>query len=170
VCLFVGRFVEKKGMRLLEKLVPLTPDMVWLFAGHGPLRPPQPAGQQVHIFEDLDHAGLAELYRAADLLVLPSQGEGFPLVVQEAFACGLPAIVSDATADGCEEARGLLEALPVTGENAAALWQARLSALLGEHGALDSRRAAVAGFAAQRWGWDGVVARYETWYEAMSRR
>jgi phosphatidyl-myo-inositol dimannoside synthase len=163
VCLFVGRFVEKKGMKLLDKVVPLTPSITWLFAGHGPLRPPQPAGQQVRIFDSLGHAELAQLYRAADLLVLPSQGEGFPLVVQEAFACGLPAIVSDATAAGSEEARPLLFELPVAGEDAAQRWQEGLLAACSDAA---PRRAAVAGFAAQRWSWDRAVDQYEQFYRA----
>jgi phosphatidylinositol alpha-1,6-mannosyltransferase len=155
-CLFVGRFVEKKGMKLLGELVPLTPAIDWLFAGHGPLRPPEPA----RVFDSLGHAALAELYRAADLLVLPSQGEGFPLVVQEAFACGLPALVSDSTAAGCEEARHLLVELPVTGEDAPAQWQAALARLAADRPALAPRRQQVADFAAQRWSWDQAVERY----------
>jgi glycosyltransferase involved in cell wall biosynthesis len=38
---------------------------------------------------------LPKFYVAADLLVLPSESESWGLVVNEAFACGLPAIVSD---------------------------------------------------------------------------
>lgn len=162
--LFVGRFVEKKGMPLLARLVPLTPALTWLFAGHGPLRPPAPSGQAVQVFDSLSHAALADLYRAADLLVLPSQGEGFPLVVQEAFACGLPAMVSDATAAGCEEARHLLLELPVQGAAVARQWQAALLAQAADPAALAARRAAVAAFAAERWNWERAVDQYQAFY------
>jgi glycosyltransferase involved in cell wall biosynthesis len=42
---------------------------------------------------------LPAYYAAADVLVLPSESETWGLVVNEAMACGLPAIVSDAV--GC---------------------------------------------------------------------
>jgi glycosyltransferase involved in cell wall biosynthesis len=43
----------------------------------------------------VNQSRLAEFYTAADLLVLPSGSETWGLVVNEAFACGVPAIVSD---------------------------------------------------------------------------
>jgi glycosyltransferase involved in cell wall biosynthesis len=38
---------------------------------------------------------LAELYRSADCLVLPTRGEGWGMPVLEAMACGVPAIATD---------------------------------------------------------------------------
>ena len=43
-----------------------------------------------------DEARLAEVYAVADLLLAPSRVENLPNVVLEAFACGLPAVASDA--------------------------------------------------------------------------
>ena len=36
-----------------------------------------------------------EYYHAADCVFLPSHGEGLPLVVQEAMACGLPVLIAE---------------------------------------------------------------------------
>lgn len=41
---------------------------------------------------------LANLYRSADVLLMPSMGEGFGVPAVEAQACGLPVIMSDFTA------------------------------------------------------------------------
>ncbi len=48
----------------------------------------------------LDRPALAELYRRASALVLPSSYEVWGLVVNEALAHGLPAIVSDLVGAG----------------------------------------------------------------------
>jgi hypothetical protein len=41
---------------------------------------------------------MADLYRASDVLLAPSRGEGFGIPVIEAQACGRPVIVSDFSA------------------------------------------------------------------------
>jgi glycosyltransferase involved in cell wall biosynthesis len=41
------------------------------------------------------HKETASIYRACDIFILPSEGEGFPLSVQEAMASGLPIITTD---------------------------------------------------------------------------
>ena len=43
---------------------------------------------------------LRELYGSHDLFIMPSYGEGFPLVVQESLACGTPVVISIDTAHG----------------------------------------------------------------------
>jgi len=95
--LFVGRFVEKKGMVHLEHMARSTPEWDWLLAGWGPIDPSQWQLPNVHVFSNRSGATLTPLYQAADTLVLPSVGEGFPLVVQEALACGLAVVCGDDT-------------------------------------------------------------------------
>jgi glycosyltransferase involved in cell wall biosynthesis/tetratricopeptide (TPR) repeat protein len=46
------------------------------------------------IEEDLDESALLALYEAADVMVLPTRGEGFNLPAVEAMAAGLPLIVT----------------------------------------------------------------------------
>ena len=95
--LFVGRFVEKKGMPIMKLLVQQRPTCTWVFAGWGPLDPSTWESENVKVFSNLSGVSLSELYRACDLFVLPSIGEGFPLVLQEALACGLPVICGSET-------------------------------------------------------------------------
>ena len=102
VALFVGRFVEKKGLRVLQAVARNRPGVLFAFAGRGPLNPAAWNLPNVRVYSDLSGDALAQLYRASDGLLLPSVGgEGFPLVVQEALACGLPVIcgIDSAQAD-----------------------------------------------------------------------
>ena len=102
--LFVGRFVEKKGLAHLHRCMAL-PDVHWTFVGRGPISPAEwniPASR-LQLRGMLAPSEVADAMRAADLLVLPSKGEGFPLVIQEALSCGTPVLVSREIADAFPE-------------------------------------------------------------------
>jgi glycosyltransferase involved in cell wall biosynthesis len=78
-------------------------DSYLIFAGDGPLRTELEAeakalgvSTKVVFLGFVNQTQLPELYRAADVFVLPSEYDGCPLVVCEAMACGCPVILSDA--------------------------------------------------------------------------
>lgn len=96
--LFVGRFVAKKGLPILRRMVAMRPEYTWVFAGWGPLDPGDWGSNSVRVFSAPGQTSLAKLYQASDVLVLPSTREGFPLVIQEALACGLPVVCGAGTA------------------------------------------------------------------------
>jgi len=111
VFLFVGRLVEKKRpadflqacLRLFNS--PKGARMHAVFVGDGPLRAKlerlaPPVHERVHFAGFRNQSQLPAFYKAANALVLPSDGrETWGLVVNEAFACGVSAITSDAV--GC---------------------------------------------------------------------
>ncbi|MEN9629738.1 MAG: D-inositol-3-phosphate glycosyltransferase [Pseudomonadota bacterium] len=96
--LFVGRFVEKKGLPLLRQCLDLA-GLHWTFVGWGPQPPAEASRPGLTLAGRLPAAEIVAHYQQADLLVLPSTGEGFPLVVQEALACGTPVLVSAEVAE-----------------------------------------------------------------------
>ena len=117
VALFVGRFVEKKGIPLMKYMAELAPDILWVFAGSGPLHPQEWGLPNVRCFSNLRGCGLADLYRTSDVLVLPSRGEGFPLVIQEALACGIPVICSSETVAADEGLGEFVRGVPLETQN-----------------------------------------------------
>jgi D-inositol-3-phosphate glycosyltransferase len=90
--LFVGRMVAKKGYQHLIEAAGNGYHIVLAGPGHpdGELPP------GVSFIGTVQHDRLVELYRSADLFVLPSTGEVFPIAAQEAMACGLPVVLTDA--------------------------------------------------------------------------
>jgi glycosyltransferase involved in cell wall biosynthesis len=99
VMVFAGRFIVAKGVldvidafpRVLKRI-----DCRLIFAGDGPLRREMERRVERYNIADrvefvgyLDRSGMCDLYRAADLLLLPSYSEGMPMVVLEAMANGL---------------------------------------------------------------------------------
>ena len=66
-----------------------------MVVGEGPLAPLVAALPHARHLPSVPYAAMHTLFAAADVLVLPSSGEGFPLAVQEALLTGLPAVVSE---------------------------------------------------------------------------
>jgi starch synthase len=98
LALFVGRFVEKKGLNVVEAIARNRPDLQIAMVGSGPIRPESWNLPNIHILGPQSQQTIAELYGAADLFLLPSVGEGYPLVIQEAMACGLAVVCGDQSA------------------------------------------------------------------------
>lgn len=103
LALFVGRFIEKKGLHLLHRLASGHPEVQFLFVGSGPLDPREWNLPNVVVHPPVSQPGLPRFYQASDVLILPAVGEGLPLVVQEATCCGLPVLVSSEILDACPE-------------------------------------------------------------------
>jgi glycosyltransferase involved in cell wall biosynthesis len=165
VMLFVGRFVEKKGLPLLRRLAERFPACRWAFAGWGPENPDTWGLQNVLCLGAVNHERLADYYRAADWLVLPSAGEGFPLVVQEAMACGTPAVISDDTARGCP---GVERVLPVCKLTSTA-WAEQIQRLLNATEDWDSQRRRAAEFAQDTWNWERCIESYAELFGRLVR-
>lgn len=93
--LFAARLVEKKGVPLVLEAARHLPDLAVLVMGSGPLARLLPtAGPNVLWRPPVPPAEMPAYYRAADCVLLPSHGEGLPLVVQEGMASGLPVVVA----------------------------------------------------------------------------
>lgn len=154
--LFVGRFVWKKGIALIREVALAKPGWSFLFAGRaGDADPRSWRLANVKVLPLRDPAALRELYVAADVLFMPSTGEGFPVSVQEAMSCGTPAVVS---ADLASEfpGPGLVGAELNIGALADGLEQAT-----------SSDRTQVADFARLEWSAEVAAARYLALIDAI---
>ena len=92
IVLFVGRFVPKKGFDILYNAK--DPSYLLIFVGGGIVPEYIQSNDAARIMGPLPQEELALIYKASDVFILPSYGEGFPLSIQEAMATGLPIITS----------------------------------------------------------------------------
>lgn len=100
--LFVGRFIERKGIDvLLAGFRRVDRGELWL-AGDGPLRSfvegEAEGDPRIRVLGYANEESLPDLYRQADILVVPSLFEPWGLVVHEGLAHGLPVIATDQVA------------------------------------------------------------------------
>lgn len=159
--LFAGRFARKKGLPLVLAAAEADPSFDVVVCGRdteqlrdGPTLPPT-----VRVLGRVTPDELAQLYRAADALVLPSEGEGFPLVVQEAMASGLPVVVTPDAVPSSGPHQGVVR---IARRDGAAL-AAALRATLDDPGDAPERGRQVA---REHFSWSHTVARYLALLEA----
>jgi len=103
--LFVGRLTEAKGVDvLLEALKNITTkgynDLLLTVVGDGDLRKElENMALSLDLKKYVKFTGyqkdVMEYYHTSDILVLPSNWEGLPLVLLEGMACGLPVVASN---------------------------------------------------------------------------
>jgi glycosyltransferase involved in cell wall biosynthesis len=112
LALYSGRLDRKKGVfTLLEAFAIVAaelPDAGLLIAGHGPERQNMEefrrrAGlYQVYFLGARQYHQMPSAYALADVLVLPTFSDTWGMVVNEAFACGVP-VVASSVAGACDD-------------------------------------------------------------------
>lgn len=165
VALFVGRFVERKGFPLILQMAARTPDVQWITLGAGPLDPGENVPPNVRVWRGRRGAQVAGAMQLADALVLPSQNEGFPLVIQEALACGTAVLFETTLAQSLPGVAHWLTTQPLGTPDDAALWSARLREVLDAR-ADESKRQGRANWARQTWNWHHCARQYGALLEA----
>ena len=107
--LFVGKFMPVKGLRHFIEIAKEVSDWEFIVVGDG---------EERYLLEDApknlkwlgpiyDKKKLREVYGACDVLVIPSENEGLPLVLLEGMAMELPVV--------CSRAGGLPEIVEAAG-------------------------------------------------------
>jgi glycosyltransferase involved in cell wall biosynthesis len=173
--LFVGRLVEKKGLRYLLEAMPAIldrcPSASLRIVGSGPEQPFfERLARQVNIHPRVSFLGavpnreLPPLYRSAGVLVFPSvtamdgDQEGFGLVLVEALGCGCACVVTDLPAmmDIADDNRS---ALVVSQKDPQQLAEA-ISTLLSRPELRSTLAAEGRAHVLKNFDWDVVAARY----------
>jgi D-inositol-3-phosphate glycosyltransferase len=163
--LFVGRLVPRKGADLAVEAARRLPELELVLAGPGDPGAELPANATA--LGELSRERVADLYRAADLMVLPSTAEGFPLTAQEALASGLPIVLADDPAygpylDDAPEGVGRVERSVDALE--AGLRELDLGRAIGPDG-----RERLVEFARERFSWERAAEQHESLYRRLLR-
>jgi D-inositol-3-phosphate glycosyltransferase len=123
-------------------------------------------GDRVRFLAPRPHHRLATIYRAADLVLMPSWSESFGLVALEAQACGTPVVA--AGVGGLLHAVGDGTTGVLLADHQPEAWAATVARLLSSPRRLAAMGAAAARFAGAH-GWDRSAARLLRVYEELVR-
>lgn len=98
--LFAGRLSPEKGLGLISRAWEELKDVPLKIVGDGPMLAElvelSRRNPNIELHGRLDHSTVLELMKDARLLIFPSEWyEGFPRVIVEAFACGLPVLTTN---------------------------------------------------------------------------
>lgn len=173
--LFVGRLVEKKGLRYLLQALPTVvqecPEVTLTIAGFGPDKAQLEARTRelgltpvVRFLGAVPQKELPGLYQRAALFVAPfvqaesGDQEGLPVALMEAVACGCPAVAGDVA--GLQDIFGdEAQACVVNPRDEQALAGAILRQLR-EPAKAAARSLTMRAAQQERLGWDHVASRY----------
>jgi GalNAc-alpha-(1->4)-GalNAc-alpha-(1->3)-diNAcBac-PP-undecaprenol alpha-1,4-N-acetyl-D-galactosaminyltransferase len=126
----VGRLHPQKGFDLLlkafDRIQDRHPDWQLTILGEGPMRSELEAlRSQLNLTDRVHLPGLVSNVREyldrADLFVMPSRFEGFPMALCEAMACGLPVLSADCLSGPRDIIDDGINGILVTTENVDAL-------------------------------------------------
>ena len=116
----IGQLMWYKGHKYLieamPKILSAEPDYKLIIVGRGKLRQEinnlinkKKLNNSVEMIPNLNHDELRKLYNESMLLIMPSLFEGLPKVLLEAYACGLPAVITDAcNAENISNDKGII--------------------------------------------------------------
>jgi O-antigen biosynthesis alpha-1,3-rhamnosyltransferase len=151
--LAVGTVEPRKGYDLLPKIACLLPELPIVVAGRpGPRSDELLAelAQACQVLGGVTDQELLDLYRAAEVLLVPSVYEGFGFTPWEAMACGTPALVAAGSGALEEMVRGVMPVL----ERDALVWANEIKAAASDR----ARLTAIGLRAASRRTWDDVAS------------
>ncbi|MCE9667368.1 glycosyltransferase family 4 protein [Myxococcus stipitatus] len=162
--LFAARLVPKKGVRHVADVQrKLAEDGVSLLvAGEGPLENLVEGLPRTFHLRQVDHSRMHLLYACADVLLLPSRGEGLPLTLQEGMLTGLPAVVSTDPSF----VANVSQAPGVSLVEGTESWARAVREAL----AAPPPRQVIADWARERWGLERFISDYERTLESLVTR
>ncbi|OGC96538.1 MAG: hypothetical protein A2W25_02580 [candidate division Zixibacteria bacterium RBG_16_53_22] len=175
---YVGRLISQKGINLLidafGEIVKKIPDARLEIIGYGPEKANildsisrKGVAERVFLVDAVPHDGLAEIYRRARILALPSLiPEGLGMTPAEAGLCGVPTVTFGlgGTREIIQDGRTGI----IAEQSAKGLYSA-LIRLMEDDALADLMGGNAAEFLREKIGWHAVAARFDSLFsEAVS--